>query len=103
MPEWHHVCKKGEVPEGEIRVFEVKSHRIAVCHLAGDEFYAVADVCTHDDGPLGEGELINHAIECPRHGARFDIRSGRVLALPAVVPIQTYPLQVEGESVQVSL
>lgn len=103
MSVWHEVCKISDIPEGQIKVFTIDSHRIALCHVKGAEFYAVQDVCTHDDGPLGEGELINHAIECPRHGARFDVRSGRVLALPAVVPIQVYPIKQEGDMVKVQL
>lgn len=103
MASWYEVCKKADVAEGQVKVFIVNSQRLALCYVGGNEFYAVDDVCTHDDGPLGEGELIDHAIECPRHGARFDVRSGKVLALPAVVPIKTYPVKIEGESVKVEL
>jgi len=103
MAEWQSVCKEADVPSGRVRVFSVGGTRIAMCRLESGEIYAVADVCTHDDGPLGEGELLDHAIECPRHGARFDIRTGRVLALPAVVPIQVYPVKLEGDSVLVEV
>jgi len=61
----------------------------------GGEFFAIADVCTHDDGPLGDGEIENHQIICPRHGARFDIRTGEVLTLPAVKGVSSYPIKVE--------
>lgn len=103
MSAWLDVCKMDALPIGNVKVFDVKGHRIALCRVNQDEFYAVQDLCTHDGGPLGEGELLDYAIECPRHGARFDVRSGKILALPAVVPIQTYPVKVENNQVKVSV
>ena len=70
--------------------------------MAG-QYYCIDDVCTHDGGPLGEGELIEDQIECPRHGALFDVKSGRAVTLPAVVPVDTYPVRVEGGEVQVKV
>ncbi len=69
----------------------------------GGQFYAIDDVCTHDGGPLDQGTLEGEVIECPRHGARFDVRSGKVLALPAVRPISAYRLKVEGDHILVAL
>ena len=89
-----------EIPEGQVRVFEAFGERIALCHV-DDGFYAVADLCSHDDGPLGEGEVSDHQIECPRHGARFDIKTGRALCLPAVKAIPTYDLEVRGDEIWV--
>jgi 3-phenylpropionate/trans-cinnamate dioxygenase ferredoxin subunit len=66
------------------------------------EFFAFADACTHDDGPVAEGELDDYVIECPRHGAKFDIRTGKVKQLPAVTPIPVCAVQVEGDTVLVS-
>lgn len=100
---WVEVCRAGEVPEGQVKVFEVQGHRIALCHTDRQNFYAIQDVCTHDNGPLGEGELFGNVIECPRHGARFDVKTGKVLALPAVTPIQTYPVKMEEEKIKVEL
>ena len=74
---------------------------IGVANVGG-EFYAFGDVCTHDDGPVAEGELDDYLIECPRHGARFDIRTGVVRLLPAVTPIPVYPLRIEGDRILVS-
>jgi 3-phenylpropionate/trans-cinnamate dioxygenase ferredoxin subunit len=74
----------------------VEGYYIAIFNVDGT-YYAVEDICTHDDGPLAEGELYGFEIECPRHGARFDIRDGRVLRMPAVIPIQWFPTQVVGE------
>jgi 3-phenylpropionate/trans-cinnamate dioxygenase ferredoxin subunit len=86
-----------EFPEGEVRVVFAGSHRIAVGNVDGD-LYAFDDVCTHDEGPLGDGELYEHQVECPRHGARFDIRSGRAVRLPAVRGLATYTVSVaDGE------
>jgi len=65
--------------------------------------YAVQDLCTHDDGPLGEGTLVDGQIQCPRHGARFDVKTGAVGRMPAIVPIRVYPVKVEGEDVLVQI
>ena len=89
-----------DVPPGAVRVFKVNRENVAVACVDG-QWYAFADICTHDGGPLVEGELDDCAIECPRHGARFDIRTGRVLALPAVVPLPIYEVKVEGETIWV--
>jgi 3-phenylpropionate/trans-cinnamate dioxygenase ferredoxin subunit len=102
MVEYITVAKVSEVAPGSVKVVELQGHRIAVCN-AGGQFYAVSDVCTHDFGPLDQGELEEYEIECPRHGARFDIRTGEVVALPAVLPIDTYPVRVVGEDVQVEV
>jgi 3-phenylpropionate/trans-cinnamate dioxygenase ferredoxin subunit len=63
------------------------------------EYYCIEDVCTHDGGPLGDGNLFEHCIECPRHGALFDIRDGSVLSMPAVVPVPTFKVKVEGDDI----
>ncbi len=95
--EFIKVCSPCDLPEGTVKVFVVQGKRIALCHTEG-KFYAVADLCSHDDGPLGEGELSDHMIECPRHGARFDIKTGKALCLPAVRPIPAYEVELrDGE------
>ena len=94
------VAKADDIPPGQVRVYEVGGRRIAVCNVDGT-FYAIDDVCTHDGGPLDQGELEGEQIECPRHGARFDVRTGRALTLPAVRPVGTYPVQVKGSEVMV--
>ena len=92
----------GHVPVGEVRVVEVEGTRLALCNVEGT-IYAVDDTCTHDDGPLGEGHLDGHAIECPRHGARFDVRSGAVVRMPAAFPIRSYPTRVVDGTIEVDL
>jgi len=96
------VAKADEIQNGQRLLLEIGGEPIAVFNIAG-QYFAIADVCSHDDGPVAEGQLEGQEIECPRHGARFDIRSGKVLSLPAVVDIPAYPVRVEGGEVQVGL
>ncbi len=100
MSDFVTVAKTSEIAPGTVKVVRVNEAPIGVANVDG-EFYAFADVCTHDDGPVAEGELDGYQIECPRHGARFDIRTGAVRLLPAVVPIPVYPLQIVGDEIQV--
>jgi len=94
------IGKASEVPPGTARVYEVDDRAIAVCNVEG-ELYAVYDVCTHDEGSLEQGELDGYEIECPRHGARFDVRTGEVKALPAVLPIDTFPVRVADDDIEI--
>jgi len=96
------VAKVGEIPAGGVKVLRIDDQEIAIFHVAG-RYYAMDDVCTHDGGPLAEGVIDGEVIECPRHGARFDIRTGAVLAMPATLPVPTYPVRVEGDAIQVRL
>ena len=97
------VGTKSDVVPGEVKVFEVNGRSIAVANLDGEKIYAVDNLCTHDNGPLGEGILADGMIECPRHGARFDIATGQVRALPAVRPIKTYPVKLEENDILVDV
>jgi 3-phenylpropionate/trans-cinnamate dioxygenase ferredoxin subunit len=94
------VAKVGEIPEGGVKVVRLEDQSVAVFHVGG-AYYALEDVCTHDGGPLAEGTLDGDVIECPRHGARFDVRTGAVLCLPATTPVPTYEVRVEGDEIQV--
>ncbi|MBI3928611.1 MAG: non-heme iron oxygenase ferredoxin subunit [Armatimonadetes bacterium] len=85
-----------DFPEGEVRVVRVDGDRVGVCKAEG-RLYAFEDRCTHDDGPLGQGRLIGCEVECPRHGARFDVRDGSVRRAPAVYPIEVYPVTVHDD------
>jgi 3-phenylpropionate/trans-cinnamate dioxygenase ferredoxin subunit len=96
------VASTADVPPGSVRVFQVNGRSIALANLDG-AFYAVDNLCTHDNGPLGEGTLWNGTIECPRHGARFDIKTGAVKALPAVRPVRAYPVRLDGDEVSVDV
>jgi 3-phenylpropionate/trans-cinnamate dioxygenase ferredoxin subunit len=102
MANFVKVAETGEIGPGERRVVEIEGLFIAVFNVGGN-YYAIEDVCTHDDGPLAEGELDGYHIECPRHGARFDIRDGKVLSFPAVTPVPRYEVKVEGDDVLVDI
>ena len=95
---WTKVARADEIPEGEARTFQIDGDPIAVCNVGGTLF-AIEDLCTHDDGPLGEGTLDGHCIECPRHGARFDVRTGAAVRMPAVAPVGTFPVKIENGEV----
>jgi 3-phenylpropionate/trans-cinnamate dioxygenase ferredoxin subunit len=96
------IARSDAIPAGQVRVYSVGGRSIAVANVDGT-FYAIDNVCTHDRGPLGEGTLVGDQVECPRHGARFDVKTGQVRALPAVRPVRTYPVQVNGDEVQVDV
>ena len=96
------VASVQEVPVGVIKYVDAGGIPIALCNVEG-QVCAVGNLCTHDSGPLSGGTLDGYAIECPRHGARFDVRSGKVLCLPAPVPIPTYPVTVEGGQIFVKI
>jgi len=98
MAEFVAVAKTSEIEAGSVKVVHVDDVPIGIANIEG-EFFAFADICTHDDGPVAEGELEDYDIECPRHGARFDIRTGAVRSLPAVTPIPVYELKIEGENI----
>ena len=96
------IASVGDVPPGTAKVFEVGDRAIAVCNVDGD-VYAIDDVCTHDSASLEQGELDGFEIECPRHGARFDVRDGSATELPAVVPVDTFKVRVADGEIQVEL
>jgi len=96
------IAKVAETPPGTISVHEVGGVRIALCNVNG-RFYAIDDVCTHDGASLDQGELQGQLVECPRHGAKFDVTDGRAVVLPAVRPVKTYAVQVDGDDVKISI
>ena len=96
------VAKIGDVEDGDRLYIEIDDQELVVFNLAG-EYFAIGDVCSHDDGPLGEGEIEDYEVICPRHGARFDVRSGQVTALPAVTDIPAYPVRVSGEDIEIGI
>ena len=102
MPQLTQIAPASEIPPGKMKIYTAGKLKIAICN-GGGKCYAIEDVCTHDDGPLGEGELHGGEVECPRHGARFDVKTGAATRMPAVVPVRTFPVQVEGEQIFVEL
>jgi 3-phenylpropionate/trans-cinnamate dioxygenase ferredoxin subunit len=100
MSDWVDVASADELQPGERRVVDVDDVMILVFNLDG-EYHAIEDVCTHDYASLDDGEVQDGCIVCPRHAARFDIRTGEALTAPAYEPIPTFPVRVEGGMVQV--
>lgn len=98
MTEFVKVADAADFEDGQRIIVEVDDAIVAVFKIDG-EFYCIEDVCTHDGGPVAEGALDGFEIECPRHGALFDIRDGRALTMPAVVPVPTYQVKVEGDEI----
>jgi 3-phenylpropionate/trans-cinnamate dioxygenase ferredoxin subunit len=99
MSDFVKVAQVSEIPAGGSLLVEVDMVRVALFNLDGT-IHAIEDVCTHDGGPLVEGRVVNGCqVECPRHGARFDIRTGAALSFPAFEPTKTYAVRVEGEDV----
>lgn len=96
------VAKVSEIPVGTTRRCLVGGVEVLLCNVDGD-FYAVEDVCTHDGGPLDQSELEGSRIRCPRHGAIFDVVTGSALTLPAVIPLETFPVTVDGDEIAVDV
>ena len=98
------VCPVEELPPGEVKIVHAGEISVGVYNVDG-EYYAIEDRCSHDDGPLAEGdwEPEEYVAICPRHGSRFDIRTGRPLTLPAYLPVETFPVTVEDGLVKVSV
>ncbi|MBV8531683.1 MAG: non-heme iron oxygenase ferredoxin subunit [Candidatus Eremiobacteraeota bacterium] len=94
----HRVAKLSQIPAGTTRRVIVDSNEVLLCNVGG-KIYAIEDVCTHDGGPLDQGELEGERVVCPRHGATFDVRTGDALTLPAVLPVMTFEVSVEGDDV----
>lgn len=99
MGDFVTIATTDEIQPGERLVVELGREWVAVFNVDG-QYYAIQDLCTHDDGPLAEGELNGCVIECPRHGAQFDIRNGKVLSPPAVVDVPVYKVRVQGNDIQ---
>ncbi len=102
MPDFVKVAKLNDVEDGELIAVEVDNEPICLVKVNGS-IYAFTDNCTHISGPLNEGELHGEVLTCPWHGAQFNVRTGKVLRGPARQDIQTYPVQVEDNSILISL
>jgi 3-phenylpropionate/trans-cinnamate dioxygenase ferredoxin subunit len=96
------VAKTTEIPDPGRKLVELEDRVIVLFHIGG-RFFAIDDVCTHDGGPLSEGTLDGFTIACPRHGAKFDIRSGQALTMPATQPTAAYEVKVEAGLVYVNV
>jgi 3-phenylpropionate/trans-cinnamate dioxygenase ferredoxin subunit len=100
--EYLEIVPADQLPEGERLFIELAGRSVVIFNLAG-KLFAIGDVCTHDQGPVGDGEIEEAEIICPRHGARFDIRTGKATSLPAVVDIPAYPVRVMDGMIEIGL
>jgi 3-phenylpropionate/trans-cinnamate dioxygenase ferredoxin component len=100
--EYVEIAPASELPSGERLFVEIEGKPIVIFNIAG-RFFSIADVCSHDDGPVGEGDIEGYNITCPRHGAQFDVRTGKVVQMPAVVDIPAYPVRVVDGKLQLGL
>jgi len=96
--EFYEIGPADDLQNGERLFVDIGDTPIVIFNIAG-EFFAIGDICSHDDGPLGDGDIEDHTIVCPRHGAEFDIRTGKVVSMPAVVDIPAYPVQVRDGTI----
>jgi 3-phenylpropionate/trans-cinnamate dioxygenase ferredoxin subunit len=96
------VAAVDELGDGDRLIFDIEGRSIVLFRIA-DGYFAIDDACSHDDGPVAEGEIEGHEIECPRHGARFDLSNGKALTLPAVTDIAAYPVRIDGDQILIGL
>ncbi len=91
-----------ELAAGERLFIEIGSEPVVIFNVGGDIF-AIGDRCTHDDGPLGDGDVEDHTVTCPRHGAKFDLKTGKALTLPAVMPTTSYPTRIVDGIIEIGI
>jgi 3-phenylpropionate/trans-cinnamate dioxygenase ferredoxin subunit len=105
MTDTYTVCKSDELAQGEMRLIDVDGRKIGVFRCADGNLVAIEDRCSHDDGPLAEGEFdpASCTVECPRHGSLFDLRTGRPKTLPAYRPVETFEVTLEDDEVKLSI
>ena len=104
MAEIIDICPVSELPPGSKKLVEWEDLEIGVFNCGG-QIHAIEDRCSHDNGPLAEGEFDagDCSVECPRHGSRFDLRTGKPLTLPAYVPVDTFPVRVEDDLIKLEV
>ena len=99
---FYRLTKVEDLPPGERLYLEIDEKPIVIFNIGG-QLFAIGDVCTHDGGPLGDGALEGYVVICPRHGARFDVRTGEALTLPAVEDTPSYPVQIVDGMIEVGI
>ena len=100
--EFYEIAAVDDLATGDRLFVEIDGRPIVVFNIAG-RFFAIGDVCSHDDGPVGDGEIEDHTVTCPRHGGQFDVRTGKAVMLPAVQDIPAYPVRVENGMIHVGI
>lgn len=96
------IAPASELPNGERLFVDIGDTSVVIFNIAG-QYFAIGNVCSHDDGPLGDGDIEENNIVCPRHGAKFDIRTGKVTSMPAVVDIPAYPVRVVDGMIEIGV
>jgi 3-phenylpropionate/trans-cinnamate dioxygenase ferredoxin component len=102
MGNWHDVTAEGDIAPGSFALLETDDLTAAVFNIEG-ELFAIEDVCTHDGAELAGGPIVDHEVICPRHGARFCLRSGRALTPPAYAAVQTFPVRISNGRIEIEL
>jgi 3-phenylpropionate/trans-cinnamate dioxygenase ferredoxin subunit len=100
--EFYEIAKLDDLPNGERLFVEIGDNYLVLFNIGG-QLFAIEDLCSHDDGPLGDGDVEGFEIACPRHGARFDLQTGKALTLPAVEDIPAYPIKIIDQKIHVGL
>ena len=100
--EFVEIAPVSDLPNGERLFVDLSDKPIVIFNIAG-QLFAIGDVCSHDDGPLGDGLLEDHNIVCPRHGAEYDVRTGKAMAMPAVIDIPAYPVKLVDGNIFVGI
>ena len=100
--EYVEIAPVSELPNGERLFIEVGDKALVIFNIAG-QYFAIGDICSHDEGPLGDGDLEGFNIVCPRHGGEFDVQTGKAVQMPAVVDIPAYPVKVVDGMIQVGI
>ena len=100
--EFLEIAPASELPNGERLFVEVEGKSLVIFNMAG-QFFAIGDICTHDDGPIGEGDLESYNVVCPRHGGELDVRTGKAVQMPIVVDVPAYPVRVVDGMLQVGI
>lgn len=102
MSEFYFAANESDIADGGQALVEVND-RLVILFRFGEVFYCLDDICTHDGGTLSDGELVGFEIACPRHGAKFDIRNGKVLSMPATQPTMSYEVKVDDGKIFVRM
>jgi 3-phenylpropionate/trans-cinnamate dioxygenase ferredoxin subunit len=103
MPNWVRICARDDIEAEDVARFDHGGRTFAIYHSPGGEFFATDGLCTHERVHLADGLVIDHIIECPKHGGRFDYRTGAAMRPPACVNLATYPVKVEGDDVLIEI
>jgi 3-phenylpropionate/trans-cinnamate dioxygenase ferredoxin component len=100
--EYIEIASLDQISDGERLFLEIGGKPVVLFNLAG-KFFAIGDVCSHDNGPLGDGSVEGNEVICPRHGARFNLDTGKAASLPALVDIPVYPVRLVGGMIQIGI